>query len=295
MAGGQSRSFATSGAELTHSLVVKWVEFGAGPMRRILPIFIITAMPKYKTVLKARQLKKAEVKDYIVNHGAIPHEEYTDFFLEDFGTGYTKQNIVYELPNGDFIYVFDPNGLVKPGKGYYYEQDHFLRFLRWNQKVKYDHKCDRGSSIDHWRFYSKLGKQLVIKSAENLDTIKNELELDQVQLDFSYKSLEIIDTAIKNLPYGKAWETLYDALVFYVGEVLIKRIVGKWAIADNGAYPYVTVDKSNLHYMPINIVWQEIDGINPCNLRKATADEVRTNAIWHPKNSEGDFEYNFNK
>jgi hypothetical protein len=75
-------------------------------------------------------------------------------------------------------------------------------------------------------------------------------------------------------------------LVFYIGEVIIKRVGGKWEVETNGEdYPYVTVENSTLHYMPINIVWQEVSGLNPCNLTKATADEIRTNAIWHPKNN----------
>jgi len=89
------------------------------------------------------------------------------------------------------------------------------------------------------------------------------------------------------LPYGIAWDKLYDALVFYVGEIIIKRIDGKWEVETRAGdnYPYVTVDNSEIYYMPVNIVWQEIDNIYPCNLRKATADEVRTNAISHPRNN----------
>jgi len=75
---------------------------------------------------------------------------------------------------------------------------------------------------------------------------------------------------------------------FYVGEIIIKRVGGHWQVNSThygGDYFYVTVENSSLHCMPINIVWQEIDGLNPCNLRKATADEIRTNAFLHPKNN----------
>ena len=65
-------------------------------------------MPKTKINAINRRLKKAEVKDYVDNQGARLHEEYTKFFFEDYGTGYVKEDLVYELPNGDFIYVFDP-------------------------------------------------------------------------------------------------------------------------------------------------------------------------------------------
>jgi hypothetical protein len=245
-------------------------------------------MPKTTINPINRRLKKAEVKDYIDNHGAKLHEEYTKFFFEDYGTGYVKEDLVYELSNGDFIYVFDPKGHSIPGKGNYWERDRFLRFVRWTKKVKDDYKFGRASSVDHWRFYSKHGSLLINNGDQHLATICKELNIDNSLLDFSYESLGRIDTEVEKLPYGKVWETLYDALVFYVGEVIIKRIDGKWEIETvryGEDYPFVTVEKSTLYYMPVNIVWQEIGGLNPCNLRKATADEIRTNAIWHPKNN----------
>ncbi len=235
-----------------------------------------------------RRLKKVEVNDYIDNHGARLHEKFTKLFFEDHGTGYVKQDLVYELPNGDFIFIFDPKGVSIPGKGNYYERDRFLRMVRWTQKAKEDYKHGRASSVDHWRFYSKQGNNLFLNGKENIESVSAKLNLEKSQLDFSYESLGKIDIEVDKLPYGEVWNTLYDALVFYVGEVIIKRVDGKWRINIShagGDYPYVTVDNSGLHYMPINLVWQEIDGLNSCNLRKATADEIKTNAIWHPKNN----------
>lgn len=245
-------------------------------------------MPKNKINPINRRLKKAEVKDYIDNHGATLHEEYTNLFYKDYGTGYVNQDYVYELPNGDFIFVFDPKGISIPGKGNYYERDRFLRMVRWTNKVKDDYKHGRASSVDHWRFYSKQGSKLFLNPNESIETLSTQLKIDKSKLDFSYESLGKIDIEVDKLPYGSAWDTLYDVLVSYVGEVIIKRVDGKWKINEThagGSYPYVTIDNSKLYYMPINIVWQEIDGLNYCNLRKATADEIRTNAIWHPKNN----------
>lgn len=245
-------------------------------------------MTKTKINSINRRLKKAEVKDYIDNHGAILHEEYTKFFFQDYGTGYVKQDLVYELPNSDFIFVFDPKGRIIPGKGNYYERDRFIRMVRWTKKVEDDYKHGRGGSVNHWRFYSKQGSESILKESENIEAVSTKLNIHKSTLDYSYKSLGQIDIEVNKLAYGEVWNTIYDALVFYIGEVIIKRVDGKWKINKShagGEYPYVTVNNSKLHYMPINIVWQEIDGINSCNLRKATADEIRTNAIWHPKNN----------
>jgi len=244
-------------------------------------------MRKNKINSLNRRLKKAEVKGFIDN-GAKLNEEYSKDYYEKYWNGNEKQDLVYELPNGDFILVFDPTGDMLPGKGNYYTRDSFLRTRRWRKKVSEDYKHGRASSVDHWRFYSKQGNQLFQKGQENIEIISKELNLDKSELDFSYESLSKIDIEVDKLLYGKAWETLYDALVYYVGEVIIKRVGGKWAVNTThagGDYPHVTVDNSTVHYMPINIVWKEIDGLNPCNLRKATADEIRTNAFLHPKNN----------
>jgi hypothetical protein len=234
-----------------------------------------------------RRLKKAEVKQFIDN-GAKLHEEYSKDHYEKYWNGNEKQDWVYELPNGDFMLVFDPKGDMLPGKGNYYTRDSFLRHQRWRKKVTEDYKEGRASSVDYWRYYTKQGAQLFLNKDLNLDLISRELNIDKNNLDYSYDSLGKIDDALEIYPYGKAWETLYDALVFYVGEVTIKRIGGKWKVDDTphtGNFPYVTVANTTLHYMPINIVWAQTDGLNPSNLRKATADEIRTNAFLHPKNN----------
>ena len=244
-------------------------------------------MSKNKMNPLNRRLKKAEVKGFIDN-GAKLHDEYSQDYYEKYHNGQEQQDLVYELPNGDFILVFDPKGHTLPGKGNYYSRDSFLRTHRWRKKVSEDYKNGRGSSVDHWRHFSKLGNQLFSSKDTQLETISQELNIDKIYLDLSYESLGKIDTVIESYPYGKVWETLYDALVFYVGEVIIKRVSGHWEINSThygGNYPYVAVENATLQYMPINIVWQEIDGLNPCNLRKATADEIRTKAFLHPKNN----------
>jgi len=170
-------------------------------------------MPKNKINPLNRQLKKAEVKDFIDN-GAKLHDEYSKDYYEKYWNGNEKQDLVYELTNGDFILVFDPKGDMLPGKGNYYTRDSFLRTQRWRKKVSEDHQHGRCSSVEHWRHFSKQGNQLFSNKDTNIDTISKELNIDKTVLDFSYESLGKIDASIENYPYGKPWETLYDALIF---------------------------------------------------------------------------------
>ena len=244
-------------------------------------------MPKNKAYPKNRRLKKSEVKEFIANGGAKFHEEFTKDTHEKYHTGEEKQDCVYELPNGDFMYVFGQSWGTLAGKGNYWERESFLRHVKWSRKVDEDYKHGRGSSVGHWKFYSKQKNDLFNQPDNNIEIISQELRIDKRKLNFSYDSLGLIDEAVESYGVEKATMTLYDALVFYVGQVIANRIGGQWKVdVEMGYdYPFITVENTRLHYMPINIVWGELDGSAPCNMRKATADEVKANAFLHPKNN----------
>jgi|GEM_PF-6683692 len=242
-------------------------------------------MPRKKNFIK--RLSKKEVKDFIENQGAKLHKEYTELYYEKYFTGFTQEDLVYELPNGNFFYVYDPKGIVLPGKGIYYERNQFLGHVRLDKMLKENKSQKIFSSWDHWKYYSKLGLELIHKGDENLENLSNILGLEMGELDFTYKSLGKIDFKIKNIPQSYAFQTLYDPLVYFVGEIIRIRVDGKWAIneyEDGETFPFIAVENSNLQYRPINIVWSQLIGINPCNLRKATADEIKAHAWFHPKN-----------
>lgn len=95
-------------------------------------------MPKNKINPLNRRLKKTEVKDFIEN-GAELHEEYSKEYYEKYWNENEKQDLVYELPNGNFILVFDLKGDILPGKSNYYTKDNCrfgylvpLERISWN-------------------------------------------------------------------------------------------------------------------------------------------------------------------
>src|SRR5207248_2889084 len=75
---------------------------------------------------------------------------------------------------------------------------------------------------------------------------------------------------------SSAQHELYDHLVAYVGEVLRLRIHGRWDVRgdDRRRYPYL-VGAHHDPVMPINVVWRELSGYAPVNLRTEAANEVR--------------------
>ncbi|NJO74755.1 MAG: hypothetical protein HC833_13920 [Leptolyngbyaceae cyanobacterium RM1_406_9] len=256
-----------------------------------------------KKSLNAKRLTKKQVQELIESEGKL-HEEFTKSLETTYSAGYKDQPLVYELSNDRFLLVFDPKGISIPGRGDIYSKDSLLRLIRFHQKVKEDAVNGRSSSVDHWRYYSKQKTQLVNQIDALTDDLARSLSISHTQLDFSYKSLDIVSSKAEDYGLENVQTELYDNLVAYVGEVLRRRVEGHWVVekdypdreylvvyvrevlrheveedwlaeedySDCG-YPLIRAKEGEL--MPINVVWQELSGLEPMNLRKETANEVR--------------------
>lgn len=228
-----------------------------------------------KKSLNAKRLTKKQVQELIESEGRL-HEEFTAFFEETYGTGHKDQPQVYELSNDRFLFVFDPKGISIPGRGDVYSKEYFLRMIRWTQKVREDHANGRGSSVDHWTYYSKHKVQLINKISELIEELGKYLNIAQDQLDFSYKSLDVLSNKAEDYELEKVQVELYDNLIAYVGEVIRHRVKGHWIVKEDYLgceYPIISVNEGAL--MPINVVWQELGGLEPMDLRKEATNEVR--------------------
>lgn len=236
-----------------------------------------------KKSLNKKRLTKKQVQELIEAEGKL-HEEFTNFLEETYATGYKNQPLVYELPNDRFLYVFDPKGISLPGKGDIYPKEYFLRKVKWTQKVREDYANHRGNSGAHWRYYSKHKIELINKIDQLIGELAEHLGIFRDQLDFSYMSLDIVSNKAENYGLERVQTELYDNLVAYVGEIIKQRINGRWAInsfSPDDKYPYISVDIDGV-LMPINVVWQELGGLEPMNLRKETANEIRRFSLRRP-------------
>jgi len=226
-----------------------------------------------KKTRNAKRLTKLQVRELIESEGKL-HEEFTRSFEGLYFDRDRPQ--VYELSDDRFLYVFDPQGYVVPGRGYILSKEDLLRTLRWVHKVNEDYANNRGSSVNHWWYYSKHKAQLVNRIRELIDELVECLELSIEQLDFSYKSLDIISSKSKEYGLEKVQADLYDNLVGYVGEALRRRVKGEWIVSsDCSDHEFPAVCAKQYLLMPINVVFKELDGDEPMNLRKETANEVR--------------------
>lgn len=227
--------------------------------------------------LNEKRLTKKQVQQIIATEGRL-HEEYTACFKEIYASGYTVQHLVYELPNDRFLFVFDPKESSIGGKGDIFTKDYLIRSIKWQQRVKDDYANNRGSSVDHWRFYSKHKNDLINQVDTLIEELAKILNIDKKKLDKSYKSLDIVSECTEQYGIDKAIIDIYDNLVAYIGEVLRLQVKGGWKInADfaGGSYPYIDVGLKRIQYMPINVVWDSLHGLEIVDFRKASGNEAR--------------------
>ncbi len=228
-----------------------------------------------KKALNAKRLKRNQVQKLIEFEGRL-HEEFTKFFEETDNTGYKNQPQIYELSNDRFLFVFDPKGSLIPGRGDIYSKEYFMRMIRWTQKVRDDYANNRGSSVNHWIYFSKNKAQLVNKVDELINQLTIYLDILYKELDYSYKSLDIVSSKAESYGFEKVQADLYDNLIAYVGEVIRRRVKGDWIVRGDYPgceYPAITVNNGVLR--PVNVVWLELGGLEPINLRQEAANEIR--------------------
>jgi len=232
----------------------------------------------HKTIPKKQVLE-------IINSGAKLHQEYTNFFEEELVNNFIKRDRIYELPNERFLYVFDEKGPFIRGKGIIYEKEYFLKFMRLIGEMREDVIHRRTSAVSHWQFYSKHQNNIVNLQEQLITGLAAWLKIDEQKLDNSYASLDLISSACKQHDIKQLYEELYDNLVFYVGEVIRKRVNGFWAINEarhDHTYPFISINVKYVHYMPVNVVWYALIDLNGIDLRKEAANEVRRNG-WNAK------------
>lgn len=238
-----------------------------------------------KKSLNDKALTRAQVVELIAAGGRL-RPDLMPAFSETYATGETRQDLVYELPGDRFLFVFDPNDELygsRRGKGAIYPADYFHRWVKWIWKVEEDYANGRASSVGHWYYYSSRKHELVAHIEDLVKQLASAMSRPLAALDRSYKSLDAVSAYVESIGVGRAQDEIYDHLVAYVGETMKERVSGEWRISDErlaawsncSKYPFVAAPQ-HAALMPINVVWEELSGLEPASLRRTAANEVRS-------------------
>lgn len=236
-----------------------------------------------KLKVNKRRLTKKLVKEEISN-GSEFREDLSGLFSKATSFGnYIESPKVYELKTGNFLYVFDENDISIAGKGDVYTPEIFQRIIKKYKRHIADRDKPIGSSVTMWRYFSKIGNDVINRIEELKSALANELNVNEQNLDFSYKSLDIINDKLSALEIEEIREKYYDHLLAYTGEVIRRRLGGEWQLNEKFAgdnYPYIDIGIERCQLMPLNVLAEEFTKIMELDLRKATANEIRANSYY---------------
>ncbi len=223
-----------------------------------------------KRALNQRRLTKRQVQE-LISSGARPRPDLSVAFEQAL-----FQQLVYELEGDRYLLVFGDQVPGLGGKGDIYAADDFHRFVRWTAKVDEDAKFGRQSSVGHWAYYSALRDRLAANIDMLVAQLRSTMSRTADELDFSYQSLDMVSAYVERIGVERSQQEIYDHLVAYVGEVLRLRIHGHWEVNNSHREPHpYLVGAMHDPTMPINVVWEQLSGLAPVNLRAAAANEVR--------------------
>jgi hypothetical protein len=223
-----------------------------------------------RRTLNQRRLTKRQVQE-LISSGARPRPDLSAAFAST-----SLQQLVYELAGDRYLVVFGDQIPVLAGKGDIYAAGDFHRVVRWIAKVDEDATHGRQGSVGHWAYYSAFKHRLIANIDSLIEQLRSAMARAPYDLDFSYQSLDLVSAYVEGIGVERAQQELYDQLVAYVGEVLRIRIQGHWEVNSNDdqPYPYLIGAKHD-RVMPINVVWEQLSGLEPMNLRASAANEVR--------------------
>src|SRR5688572_16152825 len=173
---------------------------------------------KNKNLLNEKKLSKDRVQEIIGEQGNLRIDLMEAFAHKSPEGIIFEQNLVYELKDGNFLVVRDPKIKRGGGTGDIWKREYTLRFSSWSKKVASDYLNGRGSSVEHWFFYSKNKSKLIENVPQLIEELSHQLKIVVTRLDKTYVSLDLVSERVEELGWEKSLYDLYDNLVAYVGE-----------------------------------------------------------------------------
>lgn len=233
-------------------------------------------MQKHKrTTINDKPISRNDARKLAQNEGVF-HEEYSDILTERYSGRIITLRHVYSLPGDKMLYIRDVEGKYD-GKGDIYPKQYFDKFVRHIQRMKDDIQKGRNSNISHWHSYSVNKSQLIDRIPDLLSDLFFKLNTDNKTLDLTTESLNALSNKIRDIERQDVLTTLYDNLVAYIGEVIIKnsKNARAWGNDQNFDFPIVSTTYKNVCFNPINVVWEELTSMDDADFRKAYGKELR--------------------
>ncbi|MCF8245246.1 MAG: hypothetical protein K9J37_12805 [Saprospiraceae bacterium] len=221
--------------------------------------------------LNKRRLTKKETREITQRESTFDPIKSSVFNWVDF-----QKNEVYYLPDGNILYVHGDFGY--PDKSDIYSKEVFEQwYLSMKTKRRY-HELGLGSSLHWFLYYSKFKQNLIEHIEEAQEQLGVVLNVPKIELDYSLNSLDIITNKALDVGVEDKEDILLDGIIAYVGEVIRKKIDGKWKPWEQGDLPSIFKEISwyfrDNWIFPINIAFEAF--CDPANfpLRKLVRNSL---------------------
>lgn len=227
-----------------------------------------------RLTLNERRLTTKEVKQLLAE-GAVLNSNVTNHYREQ-----SLSFDVYDLPDGNYLFLWKEIGLK--GKGDIWPKEYVNKEVEKIIKEKSRPHLKGLSNVEHWYYFSATKETFPENILKLVDDLFIKVNLPTSAQDFSYDSLDIISKKLNELGEDFVETNLYDNIVAYLGEILIRKINGKWGFYtpnDLRINPKIITSHKWVSCDPIAPIWYDLLDVTGFNLRKNLVSEIRSHQL----------------
>ncbi len=233
---------------------------------------------KERTIINERRLKKKQVQS-LIEGGAVFNKNLTDLF--NYGGLESSKVEIYNLSDGNYLMVFREEFGIN-GKGDIWIKEHIDKQAIGIERRKKRDLLNIPKSIEgYWFHYSKNKNNFKNRPTQIAEEVFEKLSLKKSNGDYSYPSLDILSQKINELDVDYVEQNLLDDILAYVGEVIRKRVDGKWIFRtsiDSEFNVEICTKNEKVLYKPLVSLYEPIFFGSDFDLRKFVINEIRSNS-----------------
>ena len=180
-----------------------------------------------RITINEKKLTKPQVQELLKNGGAVYDKQVSHIINMDIGFNALD---IYKLADGNYLYV---SAVQAPGKGDIWPKAYVEKEVARLQRQQKKPILKDMSNVEHWYYFSKVKKRFPTQVSPLISSLFSELALSKRHMDYSYDSLDRLSKRLNELGGEVVERELYDGIVAYLGEMLIRKVDGTWSFDED--------------------------------------------------------------
>lgn len=230
-----------------------------------------------RITINEKRLTKQQVQE-LLNSGAVYDKQVSNTINKDMGY---KALDIYKLADGNYLYVWKS---IDPGKGDIWPKEYVEKEVAKLKRERKRPELKKMSNVDHWYYFSKVKDDFPNQIQALIQSLFLRLGLSEKNIDYSYDSLDLVAEKLNAVGEEVVENELYDGIVAYLGEILIRKVEGKWdfrrnADAQTTVRPLIVTSHRWVWYDPITPIFLALRDVEGFTLRRNLVDEIRSHQL----------------